>query len=136
VSGAPLPAVATALGKAQCWALVPTGAGGAPRPCNGEVAWTGLVLRGAEGPRPAEAWQAFACEQHGGRLAGRRRLLDRDRELLDAWRAEQARLAPGHPRPLSADDPFVPPEPLASGWAAVELVERARRWQAEHGDGG
>jgi len=80
---------------------------------------------GARGRQP-EAWLAFTCDEHVGQLVAPRELLDRDREVLERWRAEEH-------REYSAELPWRPPQPLAQGSDAVELVERARRWAERDG---
>jgi hypothetical protein len=60
---------------------------------------------------------AFACDQHRDELIAPRELLDRDRVVLDDW-AERERRA-------LAGKGWDPPQPLAVGAAARELVRRA-----------
>lgn len=121
------------LGRGGCLEEVYTGLHGKPEPCAGRVAWTGLVLRPRDKQRPAQAWQVFACAEHGDDLVARRRLLPRDWALLTDWRDEAERWQPGHPR--RPDDSARRPRPLAEGPAAFDLVNRARRWAAEHPNG-
>jgi hypothetical protein len=105
--------------------MVPLGPGGQPRQCPGPVTRCGLVLRQRFDGRPPEAWLAFACDEHFGVLVAARELLDRDRAVLDEWRAEERHTS-------SAERPWRAPQPLATGAEAVALVERARRWAERH----
>jgi hypothetical protein len=57
--------------------------------------------------KPFEAWLLFTCEAHSGPLVAARKLLDRDRAVLEAWCAEEAR--------TTAGQPWQRPEPLARG---------------------
>ncbi|MEJ3651489.1 hypothetical protein WEH80_00585 [Actinomycetes bacterium KLBMP 9759] len=82
--------------------------------------------------RPAEAWRAFACDQHADGLIGQRELLDRDRALLAQWREQAERWKPGHHRRPSLADPWIRPDPLATGSTAFDLIARARRWSEQH----
>jgi hypothetical protein len=109
------------LGAPCCGAMVPRGPSGQPKQCPRAVRRCGLVLRRREGLRPAEAWLAFACDKHAEGLVAPRALLDRDRAVLEAWRAEAR-------RKYSTERPWRAPQPLARGVDAVKLVERARRW--------
>lgn len=119
------------LGVGRCAALPPIGYGGKPAGCPGTVVRVGVIRRRQPG-RQLEAWLMFACAVHADELPliGTRSLLDRDREVLERWRAERARwdLPPGHPdRPGPHGRPWIPPEPLAVGPAAAELLDRAAR---------
>jgi len=79
----------------------------------------GLILHRMKA-QTAEAWLAFACDRHAVGLVAPRVLLDRDRVVLQRWRAETAR--------AQAGQPWQRPTPLSRGADAVELVARARRW--------
>jgi hypothetical protein len=107
------------LGAGGCGAMVATGPHGQPNSCRLPATRCGLLLHRPKN-KPAEAWLGFACEAHAGGLITARGLLDRDRAVLDLWRAEAAR--------AQAGQPWQRPEPLARGGEAVQLVERARRW--------
>lgn len=102
----------------RCGASVPTGAGGAPQPCQGRVEWAGLRLRQRRG-KPVEAFRAFACSAHVDRLRAARLLLDRDRAVLADWQTRWADALAGRG--------WVSPAPLAVGAEARELVARAER---------
>lgn len=117
------------LGAGGCGAYVSAGAGGSPRRCAARVTRCGLVLRERAHGRPAEAWLAFTCDEHVGQLVAPRELLVRDREVLDAWHAEERRT-------YSAERPWRPPQPLARGADALRLVERARWWAERDGPTG
>jgi hypothetical protein len=107
------------LGAGGCGAMVATGPHGQPNSCRLPATRCGLLLHRPKN-KPAEAWLVFACEPHADRLVAARELLDRDRAVLDRWRAEEARAMAGQP--------YRRAEPLALGGGAVQLVERARRW--------
>jgi hypothetical protein len=115
------------LGVGGCGAMVATGPHGQPHSCRLPATRCGLLLHRPKS-KPAEAWRAFACEAHVKGLIAARQLLDRDRAVIDEWRAEEARSLAGQP--------WRRPEPLARGGDAVQLVERARRWAERHASTG
>lgn len=107
------------LGVGGCGAMVANGPQGRPNSCRLPATKCGLLLHRPKN-KPAETWLVFACEAHASRLVAVRELRDRDRAVLDEWRAETAR--------AQAGQPWWRPEPLARGGDAGQLVERARRW--------
>ena len=103
---------------ATCGAYVSGGAGGAPSQCSARVTHAGLRLGG----QPVAAWLAFACTVHAPQLVAPRELLDRDRAVLADWAGRERRALAG--------EGWDPPQPLAVGAAATELVRRARGGQS------
>jgi hypothetical protein len=88
------------------------------------------VVRVVRPGQDLEVWLMFSCAEHRDEipLIGARELLDRDRVVLEQWRAEAARwsLPRGHPdRPGPHAQPANPPRPLAVGAAAAALLARA-----------
>lgn len=110
------------LGAGGCGAILSSGPQGKPSQCWAPATRCGLIFHQMKG-KPAEAWLAFACEQHAGKLIAARELLERDRAVLEHWRTEER-------REYSAQRPWRRPQPLARGAGALQLVERARRWAA------
>lgn len=92
----------------------------APATCGRPVVAAGPVFYPY--PHP-QTWLGFACAEHVGQLEVARPLTDSDRAVL-ARRSARHR------------DPGPVPEevPLATGRAARELIDRARRWAAAHPD--
>jgi hypothetical protein len=101
------------VGTAHCGAYDTEVLGGTPAQCGAPVTYAGMRLAG----EPVEAWTAFSCDRHRDKLIAARPLLDRDREILDDWRERERRALGGKG--------WDPPEPLAVGSAARELVRRA-----------
>ena len=118
MTGDPIP---WRVGTSGCGAYATAGFAGAPRQCSGAVRYAGLRVGG----QPVEAWLAFACEQHRDELIAPRELLDRDCVVLDDWREREQRALNGKG--------WDPPQPLAVGAAARELVRRAERPNAPPG---
>jgi hypothetical protein len=104
---------------ARCGAYDTEEVAGAPRQCGMPVTHAGLRLGG----EPVEAWLSFACDVHRDKLIAARLLLDRDRDVLDDWRERERRALDGKG--------WDPPQPLAVGSAARELVRQA--WMCESG---
>ncbi len=119
-------ATPSGIGVPGCRAATPIGSAGGSEPCPGEVVWTGLLLVRATGGRPAQVWQAFACDEHGTGLISRRPLRAGDQAILGRWRA--------HAQGDDTGQPYDPPSPLAEGDVAHELIHRARHWNVSHYD--
>lgn len=105
----------------------------APELCGRPVVAAGLVFY--RYPHP-QVWLGFACAEHVGQLEVARPITDRDRAVLSGREARRPDPRPdprpdhGHDHPDRARDET----PLATGRAARELLERARRWAAAHPD--
>jgi hypothetical protein len=110
VTGDPIP---WRVGTSGCGAYATAGFAGTPRQCTGAVRYAGLRVGG----QPLEAWLAFACDQHREELDAPRQLLDCDRAVLADWQERERRALAGKG--------WDPPQPLAVGSAARELVRRA-----------
>lgn len=100
------------IGTAGCGAYLTKGQTGAPRQCGAPVTHAGLILR----REPLAAWLAFSCRGHHGKLIAARQVLPRDRAVLADWTARERRALDGNG--------WDPPQPLAVGAAARELVRR------------
>jgi hypothetical protein len=106
-----------------CGARVAAGSTISGSRCGAAPTWAGLIYYSG----PGEAWLAFTCDRHRGRLIAPRRLLERDRAEIAA-RRERIR------RTVEDKAPWVKPKPAATGAAARRLVEAARAWAERHPD--
>jgi hypothetical protein len=97
----------------------------APTSCQAQPTVAGLWYS-AHG---RSVWLGFACDRHADELIAPRRLLPRDRDVLDRRRDRRRTELAG--RRWAGEEEG----PLARGAAAVRLVERAKAWAAAHSDG-
>ena len=74
-------------------------------------------------------WLGFACDGHAEELIASRRLLPRDRDVLNRRRDRRRTELAGHRWAGEQEGP------LACGAAVVRLVEQAKAWAAAHSDG-
>ena len=71
-------------------------------------------------------WLGFACQRHADELIAPRRLLPRDRDVLERRRDRHGTQMAGRRWAGEQEGP------LARGAAAERLVERAKAWAAAH----
>lgn len=73
-------------------------------------------------PDPPVVWLAFACSEHRHQLLAGRPLTAKDRTALAARRERYRRV-------FEDRKAHEPEQPLATGRAARELADRAKRWE-------